>query len=667
MMPRALFTSGWRKTITAPVATENPQMSRTGRQSPSADGTASDSPYTPLLSAILKSSHDAIVSKSLEGIIWSWNRGAERLFGWSAAEAVGQPIALIIPRERHQEEEMILARLRRGEKIDQYETIRVRKDGRRIDISLTISPMRNSEGRLIGAVKIGRDITDRRRAEEALKASEERQAAVLEQLPVGVGALDRQGQITIGNAVLRELLRDGIPSRDPEIRSRWKAVDSAGRPIPLEQWPVQRALRGEHVSGMEFIYTDEQSHQRWLLVTATPFRGGENGTIGALCILQDISELKRAEEALREADRVKDEFLAVLGHELRNPLAPIRTGLDLLEQAPGDQKVIESVRPMLKRQVTHLVRLVDDLLDISRVNRGKINLDRSPLDLAAPVRAALEQTKPLIAERRCELILHLSDAPVPIHGDLERLTQVAANLLTNAAKYNQPGGTITVTTEIDERGHGVLKVKDTGFGIPPDQVNRLFKFFSQIPEHQARTGGGGLGIGLALSHQLITMHGGTMEVQSEGLGQGSEFVVRLPLNAAAQETARVEDQAQGDRSARRVLVVDDNVDAAQSLCMLLERQGHLVEVAYEGRAALQEIDKFRPEVLLLDLGLPGMDGIEVAKHARATPAGQNLLLIAVTGWGQEADKSRTREAGFNHHLTKPVDAAELDRLLQGEW
>jgi CheY-like chemotaxis protein len=379
-------------------------------------------------------------------------------------------------------------------------------------------------------------------------------------------------------------------------------------------------------------------------------------------IFTDVTNRKRTEQALREADRAKDEFLAVLGHELRNPLAPLRAGLDLLEHARRKPELIDSLRPMMGRQLSHLVRLVDDLLDISRISRGKITLQRTPLDLNAPIEAALEQLRSVMSERRHELLVQLSDVPLPVEGDFERLTQVVANLLGNAAKYTEPAGKICVTSEV-ENGQAVVRVRDTGYGIPPDRFDRLFQLFSQIPEHHAQTGGGGLGIGLALSRQLVDLHRGSIEVHSDGFGHGSEFIVRLPMSHAATDAAPVGQPGATSVPARRVLVVDDNVDAAEGLRMLLELQGHVVQAVQDGPSALRQMERFDPEIVLLDLGLPGMDGIEVGRRVRAMPGRDSALLIAVTGWGKDEDKERTEAAGFDDHLTKPIDLDDVSSIL----
>ena len=316
---------------------------------------------------------------------------------------------------------------------------------------------------------------------------------------------------------------------------------------------------------------------------------------------------------------------------------------------------------MMERQLAHLIHLVDDLLDLARVTRGDIELQRSPLDVRAVIRAALELGMPLIEERRHHLEVAAGDEPLPVQGDFQRLTQVVGNLLSNAAKYTEAGGTIRVAAGI-ENDRVVVRVRDTGYGIPLNRLDDVFEMFSQVPEHRAKTGGGGIGIGLALSRQLVTLHGGAIRAESAGLGHGSEFVVTLPLAASGPQAVEIPEAAAA-RSTRRVLVVDDNRDAAESLRLVLELDGHEVEAVHGAREALRAVEDFRPEVVLLDIGLPDLDGYQVARRIRARPDGGSVRLFALTGWAQEEDKRKAFEAGFDEHLTKPVDSSRLRALI----
>jgi CheY-like chemotaxis protein/two-component sensor histidine kinase len=329
--------------------------------------------------------------------------------------------------------------------------------------------------------------------------------------------------------------------------------------------------------------------------------------------------------------------------------------------------LINTVRPMMRRQVDHLTRLVNDLLDVSRISRGHAELQRASLDVRQAVEDAVEQSRPLIAAGQHALRMELGDTPLLVDGDFQRLTQVFGNLLSNAAKYSEQGGEITVRAA-QEGGAALVSVSDKGFGIPKERMAEVFDMFSQVPEHRSLVGGGGLGIGLAVCRQLVALHGGSIEAKSEGLGFGSEFLVRLPIGAAAvrrdDETPAVGCAVEPAR--RRVLVVDDNADAAATLRMALELKGHDARAAYSGPAALEAMAEFDAEVVLLDLAMPQMDGFEVARRIRAMPGGRSVLLVALTGWGQAADRRRTEEAGFDAHLTKPVDIELLAAILAND-
>jgi signal transduction histidine kinase/ActR/RegA family two-component response regulator len=379
-------------------------------------------------------------------------------------------------------------------------------------------------------------------------------------------------------------------------------------------------------------------------------------------IREYLSELIRNEEALRSADRRKDEFLAILAHELRNPLAPIRNSLHILRLATPQDAIASRATEMMERQVSHMVRLVDDLLEVSRISRGKIDLRRELTDVSSVVRSALETSGPLIDAAGQHLVLEFPREPLQLHGDVVRLTQVVANLLNNASKYSEAGGRIWLTVR-REGDSAVIAVRDTGRGIPPDQLARVFDPFVQI-EHQPNRAKGGLGIGLTLVKRLVELHGGTVEARSEGPGRGSEFIVQLPL--AAGLTAEAPAEAPADSPAlgrRRVLVVDDNRDAAESLGMVLELLGAEVFIASSGPEALDNLVARQPTVVLLDIGMPGMDGFEVARRIRQQPRFHHVTLIALTGWGQEGDRRLSQAAGFDHHLIKPADIQTLQGLL----
>jgi signal transduction histidine kinase len=382
----------------------------------------------------------------------------------------------------------------------------------------------------------------------------------------------------------------------------------------------------------------------------------------------EIAERARIERQLKAADRHKDEFLAMLAHELRNPLAPIRNALQIMHRKTLEDPQLVWTRDVIERQLGSLTRLVDDLLDVSRITRGKINVAREPLELRTVIARAVETVQPLIAEKGHHLEVDVPDASVNVQGDLTRLTQVVGNILANAAKYTDSGGRIDLSGRND--GAWVeIRVRDSGIGIPADQLTRIFDLFTQADRTGERARGG-LGIGLALVHRLVELHGGTVAGRSDGPGRGSEFVVRLPRSIDAIRSPAIEEATAGDGTdapvqvRRRILIVDDNRDALESLGTLMQMAGHVVQTAPDGEQALCEAPEFHPDLVLLDLGLPRLDGYEVARRIRAAPWGKNLVLVALTGWGQDADRRRTREAGFDWHLVKPLDFDALTEFLR---
>lgn len=374
-------------------------------------------------------------------------------------------------------------------------------------------------------------------------------------------------------------------------------------------------------------------------------------------------ELKARSDALEEADRRKDEFLATLAHEVRNPLAPLRHGLDILRRSPNSEDAVE-IREMMDRQLVHLIRLIDDLLDISRVSQGKIELRKERIQAADVIRSALESSRPLIDSAGHSLTIGLPPEPIWLDADLTRVAQIVGNLLNNAAKYTPESGRIDLSLRTDG-DDAVIAVSDNGMGIPADMQSKVFELFAQVESHADRAQGG-LGIGLALVKQLVAMHGGSVNAESAGPGQGSVFTVRIPLAAAGVETQpRVEEPAAKPALTQplKVLVVDDNVAVAQTVGWMLEEIGHQYHLVHDGRQALQAAREFRPDAILLDIGLPVMDGYAVCRAFRQDNLFKDALIIAQTGWGQKRDKSLASEAGFDHHLVKPVAYDELERVL----
>jgi len=493
------------------------------------------------LASVVGSSDDAIVSKSLDGIVMSWNRAAERLFGYTSAEAVGRSIMLIIPPERHAEETLVLERIRRGEEVDHFETERVRKDGTRVEISLTVSPVRDATGRIIGASKIARDITARRRVE---------------------------------------------------------------------------------------------------------------------------AERERLHREVEAASRAKDEFLAMLGHELRNPLGAISNASQLLDVSEPDSSRAAFGREVIARQARHLTRLVDDLLDVGRVMTGKISLELLPMDLGEAARRAVSAAQASGAlEAR---VLTVAAETAWVVADAVRVEQIFSNLLGNAVKYTPADGTIAVSVR-RAGGEVVLEVEDTGIGIPDVLLPRVFELFVQGDRGLDRAQGG-LGIGLTLVERLAHLHGGVAEAFSEGPDRGSRFRIRLPAVSAPAAGEAVTESDRGvalsEVSRRRILIVEDNDDARQVLRRLLELSGHEVHEAVDGPSGVETAERVRPDVALVDLGLPRLDGYEVARQIRARLGSARALLVALTGYGMVDTHARALAAGFDEHIVKPVAAERLAEVLR---
>ena len=422
---------------------------------------------------------------------------------------------------------------------------------------------------------------------------------------------------------------------------------------------------GKEYNGLEIVIERPDGSRRTVLAHANPLHDDQGKLIGAVNVLVDITERKQAEDLLREADRRKSEFLAMLAHELRNPLAPLRNGLQIVRLASHDRPAMEQAREMMERQLAHMVRLIDDLLDLSRITNGKIELRKERLDLGAAVQDAVETSRPVIEESEHRLTVALPPQAIYVDGDRTRLAQVFANLLNNAAKYTDRGGDIRL--EVERQGSDVVvTVTDNGLGIPADVLPRIFDMFAQVDRSLERSQGG-LGIGLSLVRGLVEMHGGRVEVHSDGRGKGSAFRVRLPVSLATGRRPRQDEgTARPHPSSRhRILVVDDNKDSAVSLAMMLRIMGHVTFTAHDGLEAVAKATVERPDVVLCDIGLPRLNGYDVCRRLREQPWGKNMVLIALTGWGQDEDKCRSKEAGFNFHMVKPVDPAALEKLLAG--
>jgi PAS domain S-box-containing protein len=509
-----------------------------------------------------------------------------------------------------------------------------------------------------------------RKAEQALRAQSELLRVTLSSIGDGVIATDEKGLVTFINPVAQSLTGWGEDSLGRPLEDVFRIVNEHTGQVTEN--PVERVIcSGQVVAlGNHTLLTARDGTQRPIDDSAAPIRESEGRIVGVVLVFRDVTERRRLEEEVRNRaeelvnrDQRKDEFLAMLGHELRNPLAPISNSLQFLRlQFAGDPRFEQPGR-LLQRQVAHLTRLVDDLMDVSRITRGKFDLQKQRVDLSGVVTLAAETARPFLQERQHRLEVIPSTAPVLLEADPARLEQVLCNLLNNAAKYTPPGGLVRLAWAVED-GQAVVRVRDNGIGIRPEMLPRLFDMFQQADRIPGRVSEG-LGLGLSLVRSLVEMHGGTVSATSAGPGQGSEFIVRLPL--ALPGPAPEQPPAHGGtRKARSlpVLVVDDNVDGANSLALLLRLQGHEVKVAHDGQTALEVVRAFRPEAALLDIGLPrGMDGYDLANRLRAIPELQGIVLIALTGYGQKEDRLRSCAAGFSAHLVKPVNLDLLRELL----
>jgi PAS domain S-box-containing protein len=613
------------------------------------------------LASIVESSDDAIISKSLDGIIQSWNAAAERLFGYTSAEAIGRHISLVIPPDRLAEEDHISSSLQAGTRIDHFETERVRKDGRRVQISLTVSPIKDDNGNVVGASKIVRDITDRKLAE----SERQKFVTLIENSTDFIGICDLNAvPIFVNRAGLQMIgLEDLDEARTVHVRDFFFPED--------QSWIMDDFLPSVLANGHGEIdvrfrhFRTGEAH--WMSYKVLRLDDEAGRPVAIATVSQDVTERRRLEDDLRalasdlaDADRRKDEFLATLAHELRNPLAPLSNTLEILKRSSQDVSLRRGLDTM-ERQLEQLVRLVDDLLDLSRITHNRIELRRRPVDIASVIRQAALSAQPL-ADASGHTIEVASAEPIHVHADPVRLTQVFGNLLNNSCKYTPPGGTIRVTC-VREGHEVVVSVSDTGMGIPRDKLTTIFDMFTQVDRALERSQGG-LGIGLTLVKRLVEMHGGSVEARSAGEGQGSEFVVRLPIAVGVSDVpAPADSETTTSHATQRILVVDDNRDSAESMAMLLELTGHEVYTAHDGPHALDLVERHRPDVVLLDIGLPTMSGHDVCRSIRQQPWGKDIALVALTGWGQDEDRRRSYEAGFDGHLVKPVDPTRLLALL----
>ncbi|HYF40838.1 MAG TPA: PAS domain S-box protein, partial [Ramlibacter sp.] len=640
------------------------------------------------LSAVVSASADGIVSFGLDLTVLSWNAACERIFGYTAGEMIGRSLGLLAPQEDAALQEH-MRRLRDGKALS-FEATRKRKDGSDVRVALSVSPIRDSDGSVIGGTAVVRDITESERAREALRVSEERLRLIVENArDFAIFSIDLDRRVTSWNTGAERLL--GYAEREVLGQTGDIIFTQQDRADGAPQQEAETALReGRAID--DRIHVRKDGSRFWASGVSMLMRDAAGKAVGFVKILRDQTAQREGEEALKRsqqelvqaladqqqarrdleaADAAKDRFLAVLSHELRNPLASIASASELLMTPDLPMAAMDKAAQVVQRQARAMKVLLDDLLDVSRLNLGRLKLARRPVTVASFVEAALETTRPLVLAAGHELSLHLPGQEVEVNGDPLRLTQVVANLITNASKYTPEGGRIAVLAEVLD-GEVVITVTDNGIGMEPGEIDRIFDLFSQ-GEGAVNRANGGLGIGLALSRNIVEMHEGWIMASSEGPGRGSQLRIGLPLlrtggtrapapviATAAPVSASI---AQDPQAQQVILVADDNGDAAWGMAKLLELSGFRALLARGGEEAWALAQQHRPEIALLDIGMPDLSGHEVARRLRATDWGKAMILIAATGWGQEADVRQSLEAGFDAHLTKPLNVGRVRALL----
>ncbi len=652
------------------------------------------------LNALLNASTQvSIIATDPDGLITVFNSGAERMLGYSAGEMIGATTPVMI----HDREEVRLhaAQLSRefGMSVEGFGTFvelarrgghdvgewtYVRKNGSRLPVLLAFTAVFDAEGQINGYLGIATDLSERQRAERRLRSSESRFRRLVESNIFGVVFGDIDGHITDANDAFLEMV--GY-SRGEMLDGRlpWDALLPSSKIASVRRCLVELKLRGR-CNPYEVLCLRKDGRTMPVMVGVAlldeSLPMGPGSPVVAFCL--DLTERRQLEDQLRrnadelaDANARKNEFLAMLGHELRNPLAPIRNAVKIMKQRDSNDPTLRWAREVIDYQMRQMAQLVDDLLEISRVTRGKVRLQCEVVDVATIVAYAVETSRPILDSHRHHFSISMPPGPIHVQADQVRLAQVLSNLLNNAAKYTDEGGQIRLLVSV-EGPSVVFRVRDNGMGIPPEMLSRVFDLFTQIDRSLDRSKGG-LGLGLTLVRSLVEMHGGSVMAQSDGPGKGSEFTVILPLwkhEEAGPDAPSLADSCPQDRfpdpnpdmRPRTVLVVDDNVTSAKSLELLLSLEGHEVQVAYDGPDALKALENRPFDVVLMDIGLPGMNGYEVAEEIRRRPGFENLLLVAVTGYAEDEARLRSREAGFDHHLVKPVDPDAILALLASmEW
>jgi PAS domain S-box-containing protein len=597
-----------------------------------------------------------------KGFITSWNRGAERLTGYSENEALGQPFSILYPKNEISKDHAIyeLAMARQKGRHEE-EGLRVRKDGTVYHAQIIVWPVEDKSGEVVGFAKITRDITLRKMAEQALKDSEAKFRIMTDAMPQMVWSALPNGQQDYIN---QQWFHFTGAEKKSELGVGWlDQVHPDDKALVSDAWH-QSIATGNNFEGQFRLHHMSETY-RWTLGRALPVRNEQGKIIRWMGTLTDIHEQKRAETTLYESTRRKDEYLAMLAHELRNPLAPIRNSTELLRRFTNADNIIINSLDVIDRQVAHMTRLIDDLLDVARISRGKIELRRETFELGELIRHTANDFNSDYKNKNVSLSVDVPDSPVWSYADRTRIAQAIGNLLHNALKFTEPQGEVSISLSVEMRNGkslGVVRVKDSGIGIDPNLLDQLFEPFVQADQGLARSNGG-LGLGLALIKGFANLHGGKVEAKSAGPGYGSEFIFQIPLSKGLVARPHAVAATKVARSLKIVLI-DDNRDMVETLAALLAMDGHVIKCAYDGESGLNLIKSEQPDLVFCDIGLPGkLDGYAVASGVRKDATINKTFMVALSGYGQEKDKKLASEAGFDDHLLKPVDFKELTAMI----
>jgi PAS domain S-box-containing protein len=609
----------------------------------------------------LESIGDAVIATDAAGRVSFVNPIAEQLLGYRAEQTVGRPLRnvfnIVNELTREPVENPVERVLRDGKIVGMANhTLLVRPDGTSIPIDDSAAPIQDGQGSIVGVVLVFRDVSEQRRAEK----SQATLAAIVESSDDAIVSKDLNGRIMTWNLGAERLFG-------------YREDEAIGQPITLiipperihEEAEILRRIRnGERTDHYETVRVRKDGTPAEISLTVSPVRSADGTIIGASKIARDITERRAMERQLREADRQKDNFIAIVAHELRNPLSPIQNTIKVLQLERSADRELQHYCDLIEKEITQINRLLGDLLDSSRITQGKLSLQKERIDLTRAVNRAVEATRPAIDEAGHHLTVDLSSQPLVVEADPMRLAQVFSNLLNNAAKFTESGGDIRVTTE-RQGNQAVVRISDSGIGIAPELMSKIFDMFVQGETVMERRHGG-LGLGLTLARDIVQLHGGTVEAKSDGVGHGSEFMVSLPLAIGprpveAGRSAAIK-MAAGSPP-RRIVIVDDSKNQVLSLERLFKRMGHEVRVAYDAAGAIRVMEEFLPDFALIDIGLPGVNGYDLARRLREQAQFRTVTLIAQTGWGREEDRNQARAAGFDYHLVKPIDHQRLAEIL----